>query len=266
MRIEQKDLVVVLFRVLIITSVFWAGTCQKSENVPAQKIQEADTSFVGWKTFTYQNIKITYPSGHPQESDLTSMGEAYVYLIKKSEEILGSPPLTDTLTVYYYTGYGQGTALTGQQYPFADSNEIHFWLPSFYGPALMQFLLPRWAPDPPRHKFLKHGLISMFDLSGQKYHESTIGYMNAGTLISISQLAVDTLVNSNEERYQSGEAASLCAYILSDYGPTKLRELYLSNLSFDSSCSQFLGQPVESVQSRWLQFVESNVPKDSIHD
>jgi hypothetical protein len=266
MKQGRENLKSVLMAALIAATGLLAGSCQKSENVSTQKPKVVDTRFVGWKTFVYQNIKIIYPPEHPLESTLTEMASGYIRSIARVDELLGGIKGIDTLTVYYYTGYGQGKALTGQMYPFADSSAIHFWLPSFYGPTLMQYILPHWAPEPPRHSFLKHGLISLFDFSGQNYHASTIGYKNAGTLIPISQLAVDTATNSNEERYQSAEAASLCAYLLSDYGPMKLRELYLSNLSFDSSCAQFLGQPVDSVQSRWLQYIKSYVPIDSIRD
>ncbi|MBI5266317.1 MAG: hypothetical protein HY851_03705 [candidate division Zixibacteria bacterium] len=254
---------------LVCTGV-WIGCKGKSKEEPAQVVAKAeptvDSRYATWKTFEFQNIKIMYPPGHPQESTLTNMGEAYVYLIRKVNEILGMQPITDTLTVYYYTGFGQGRELTGQQYPYADSQAIHFWLPSFYGPVIMQYLLPRWAPDPPRHKFLKHGLISMFDLSGQNYHVSTIGYKNSGEFIPLEKLAIDTATNSNEERLQSAEAASLCAYIISDFGAHALRELYLSPVSFDSSVSQTCFVPVDTLQNRWLAFVKLNVPKDSIRD
>ena len=243
-----------------------ASGCQKKNDAVKDSASTADSSYANWKTFTYQNIKIIYPPTHPLESTLTGMAAGYTTAIRKVDELLGMPPLTDTLKVYYYTGFGQGREMTGRKYPYADSAAIHFWLPSFYGPTLMQYLLPRWAPDPPRHKFLKHGLISLFDFSGQNYHASTIGYKNAGKLIGLAELAVDTATNSDEERYQSGEAASLCASILSGYGPQKLRELYVSNMSFDSSVMQTLGVKLDILQAQWLVFLKQYVPKDSIHD
>jgi len=241
------------------------GCKEKSQETP-KPAPVADTRYTDWKTFNFQNIRILYPPGHPLESTLVSMAEGYVRSIKRVDELLGMAPFYDTLKVYFYSGYGQGRELTGQQYPFADSQAIHFWLPSFYGPTLMQYLLPRWAPDPPRHAFLKHGLIALFDFSGQNYHASTIGYWNAREFIPLSKLATDTAVNSNEERFQSAEAASFCAYVLADFGPQALRELYLSPVSFDSSVMQTCFAPIDTVQSHWLNYVKLNVPKDSIRD
>jgi hypothetical protein len=240
--------------------------CKGQIKTAPQAEPTVDSRYANWITFTYQNIKIIYPPGHPQESTFTTMAAGYVRSMKRVEEILGLSPFTDTLKIYYYSGFGQGRELTGQQYPFADSNAIHFWLPSFYGPTLLQYLLPRWAPDPPRHKFLRHGLISLFDFSGQNYHASTIGYKNAGELIPLEKLATDTATNSNEERYQSAEAASFCAFVIGEFGPHALRELYLSPASFDSSVIQTCFVPVDTLQMRWLAFVKMNVPKDSIRE
>lgn len=261
-RLGRLVAVVVIGIILVAVS----ESCRNSKDEPTKKAAVPVNQFADWKTFTFQNIKIVYPANHPQESEFTSMAQAELYLFRKVAELLGTEQFADTLTIYYYTGYGQGRELTGQEYPFADSTAVHFWLPSFYGPPVMQFLLPRWAPDPPRHKFLKHGLISMFDLSGQKYHESTIGYINAGTFIGLDSLAVDTSTNSNLERYQSAEAASLCAFILAEFGPHALRELYLSPLSFDSGVRQVCLVSVDTLETRWLNFVKLNVPPDSIRN
>ena len=106
----------------------------------------------------------------------------------------------------------------------------------------------------------------MFDLSGQDYHASTIGYKNSGKFIPLGQLAIDTATNSNEERYQSAEAASFCAFVIAHFGPQTLRELYISPTSFDSTALQFCFVPTETLEVRWLDFVKLNVPADSVRD
>lgn len=241
-------------------------SCDKKEDKQLNTKNVVDNRYANWKTVQFQNIKVVYPENHPQESTFVEMGQAYIYLQRKLHDLLGFPTITDTITVYYYTGYGQGRELTTQEYPFADSTAIHFWLPSFYGPPMMQYLLPRWAPDPPTNKFLKHGLISLFDLSGQKYHESTIGYINGKTFISLDSLARDTSTNSNLERYQSGEAASFCAFVIGQYGPQALKDLYICPQPFDVCVRQTLMTSVDTLQSLWLGFVRMNVPKDSLRN
>lgn len=255
-----------LFSVIGAITICFGVACQKEDKPSSEPTKVSDNRFANWKTYPSQNIKIMYPAGHPQESTLGDMVNAYQYLFRKLNETLGMPPVTDTITVYYYTGYGQGRELTGQEYPFADSSGIHFWLPSFYGPTMVQYLLPRWAPEPPRQKFLKHGLISLFDLSGQKYHETTIGYKNTGYFISLDSLSRDTSTNSTTERYQSGEAASFCAFIIGQYGPETLRELYLCPQSFDACVRQTMMMSVDTLESMWMSYVRLNVPKDSLRD
>lgn len=262
----HKSLKVAVVASVALTVLGLTSSCGKKEDKKLDTKSVTDNRYANWKSVQFQNIKILYPVNHPQESTFTEMGQAYIYLQRKLQEILGFPAITDTITVYYYTGYGQGRELTTQEYPFADSTTIHFWLPSFYGPPMMQYLLPRWAPDPPKNKFLKHGLISLFDLSGQKYHESTIGYINGKSFIPLDSLVRDTSTNSNLERYQSGEAASFCAFIIGQYGPQALKDLYICPQPFDVCVRQTLMTSVDTLQSLWLGFVRMNVPKDSLHN
>jgi hypothetical protein len=153
--------------------------------------------------------------------------------------------------------------MTGTGFPFATRDAIHYWIPSFYGTTLMQYLIPRWQPIEPRHMFLKHGLISLLDFSGQNYHQFTLNYIEDTTFIPLEKLAVDTTVNSNSERKQSGEAASLVDYLVFNFGIGKLGELYRSVLPFDSAVAQIYGMNVSEMQDHWLEFAHEAVKMDT---
>ncbi|MFZ5979208.1 MAG: hypothetical protein ACOYVF_01115, partial [Candidatus Zixiibacteriota bacterium] len=216
-----------------------------------------------WELFTYRNIKIFHQPGHLQQERFPDLAEKYLYSIKTIQNILKLPPFTDTLYVVYYTGFGQGREMTGREYPFADSGVIYFWQPSFLGPTLMQYLLPRWVPDEPKHVFLKHGLISLFDFSGQNYHEYTMRFIENNKFEPLKELAVDTVINSDIERNQSSEAASFVAFILANYGEEHLKMMYKSALPFDRMVQEMFMMPVDSLESRWLEFVKQNFPPDT---
>jgi hypothetical protein len=159
----------------------------------------------------------------------------------------------------------QGREMTGREYPFADSNAIHFWLPSFYGPTLVQYLIPRWQDVEPKFRFLKHGIIALFDYSGQNYHKSTLGYIEEGKFIPLRELAEDTTVNSNTERHQSAEAASFVDFIVYHYRIRGLNELYRSRESFEDAVQRIFQMPVDSLEHMWLDYVKLVVPvKDTV--
>lgn len=250
-------------RLVVLAVIAMAIACSRQQESGKPAVPNP---YEGWKYFTSENVRIFYPPGHPNEAQFPEVCSRYVDAIRQVTEKLGMEPYTDTLLVIYYSGWGSGREITGREYPFGTDSAIHLWLPSFPGPTLMQHLLPRWVPLEPRSAFLKHGLIALFDFSGQNYHLSTIRHYNQGKFIGLADLAADTTVNSNIERYQSAEAASFVAFCLAQAGEEGIRALYASQLPFEQSSRTLFGLEVDSLETLWLRFVRLNVPSDSIHD
>jgi len=248
---------------MIITAVlsFTMFGCTKKNDIEARLLN--DPIYENWGFFTYQNIKIFHQPNHLQQERFPDISEKYLYSIRTIHSILKLPLFMDTLYVVYFTGFGQGREMTGREYPFAEDSVIYFWQPSFLGPTLMQYILPRWVPGDPKHVFLKHGLIALLDFSGQNYHEFTKRFIKNDKFVPLGELAVDTAINSDVERYQSAEAASFVAYILADYGEDRLKMMYKSVLPFNRMVQDLFMMPVDTLQERWLDFLEQNVPADT---
>jgi hypothetical protein len=216
-----------------------------------------------WETFTRGNIKIVHPAEHPLEHSFEEMAAVYSTIINRNCRFFEIPVPRETLVVLYYSGYGQGRAITGEEFPFARNDTIHFWVPSYYGPVVMRYLLPRWLDIEPEYRFLKHGLIALFDYSGQDYHGATLGRLEDGTFIPLDSLAADTTVNSDKERYQSAEAASFIDFFSFRFGIEGLNLLYRSRGSFDRTVPVLFQMPVDSLQTLWLDFARERVRADS---
>jgi len=252
-----------IFSGLFLALLFFVFTgCSERKGDRRYQILDAP-KYQNWEFFTYENIKIFHQPNHLQQDNFSEVAQMYLRSIAKITEVLQMPPYIDTLIVVYYTGFGQGREMTGREYPFAEDGIIHFWLPSFLGPTLVQYMLPRWIPVEPKHRFLKHGLIALFDFSGQNYHNSTHVYIERGKYMPLEKLAVDTAVNSDTERYQSAEAASFVAYILANHGESMFKEMYQSQLPFDEMVQNFFFMPVDSLEKRWLDYVSLNIPPDT---
>lgn len=229
---------------------------QRTRRASAIEDEKRSPRYEGWTTFRQENIVIHHPPQHPMVSDLSNMARGYVTALRRVSTLLGMPPFADTLIVYYYTGFGQGREMTGREYPFGDSTAVHFWLPSFPGTSLMQYLLPRWSAVSTRHRFLYHGLIALNDFSGQDYHAATMQLIDSGGFIPLAALAVDTATDSNTERLQTAESASFVAYLIGQHGVTALRQLYESSRPFEEAAPDFLGSNIETLQAEWLGYAQ----------
>lgn len=246
----------------------WIGTlalfgCSQKE---ASKAAVEKAKYEGWQYSTYGNIKIFHPPNHPLESKFEALARSYIRDIDEISRLLGIETPQDTLVVYYYTGYGQGREMTGREYPFVKDGIIYFWQPSFLGPTLVDRMLPYWVKGEPKYTFLKHGLRSIFDYSGQNYHKTTLNYLRDTLFEPLARLVSDTTTNSDIERLQSAEAASFVAFILANYGAARLKTMYQSSQPFDEMSTQLFLMPVDSLQADWLKFVRESVPPDTTAD
>jgi hypothetical protein len=252
----------VLIVALLAGIVALAGCGNKEE---ARKAAEA-AKYKGWQYFTYGDVKIFHPPNHPLQPQFESLAQSYMRDMDEISRILGMETPKDTLIVYYYTGYGQGREMTGHEYPYYQDGIIYFWQPSFLGPTLVDRMLPYWVKGEPKYTFLKHGLRALFDYSGQNYHRTTLSYLSDTLFIPLGKLVSDTAINSNTERYQTAEAASFVAYILANYGASRLKTMYQSSLPFGEMTDQLFHMSIDSLQAAWLSFVRASVPPDTTSD
>ncbi|MCB2231473.1 hypothetical protein KQH82_12215 [bacterium] len=245
-------------------------SCSDAEKEPADKRSDSsknaifnDPKYADWQFYDCGQVKLFHPPHHLQMEQFPDRCNLYNQSITRMSQLLGMTRPWDTLVVFVYTGFGQGRELTGQEYPFTQDSIIHFWLPSFIGPTLTDWLIPHWVPTPPKYPFWIHGLRSLMDFSGQNYHQMTFDLIEKGTFIPLDSLSKDTLIDSNTERKQSAEAASFVAYVLADYGPGTLRKAYTSKLVFREMAMREFNKTVDSLQADWLAFARSYVP-DSV--
>lgn len=221
---------------------------------------QANYAYWEWYNCSEGPIKIFHPPNHPHENQFDLRCQQYNFSINDISSLLAMEPPPDTLVIFYYTGYGQGREWTGSKYPFTQDSIIHFWVPSFIGPTLVDWLLPYWSDVTPRYPLYRHGLRALFDFSGQNYHLATYKYIKDGDFIPLDSLVKDTTIDSDAERYQSAEAASFIGYVLADYGPLRLKTMYESDQPFDQMIRTLFHLPIDSVQNRWLEFMDTYVP------
>lgn len=230
-------------------------------------------AYKGWVFHTNENIKIYYRPGHPQEDRIPEMSRQYHAAINQICTILKMDRPTDTMVIVYYPGYKTGREMTGREYPFAEDSIVYFWQPSWFGPALMRYMIPRWSADTTRFPFLYHGLIAALDFSGQFYHGMVMQHLAADRYVPLAELPTDTAVNSDLERLESAEGASFIAYLLEAYRPNgveKLKSLYEADEPFPEAVRDVFDLSVDSLERAWLAYARDYPPPrpdtTAVHD
>ncbi len=230
---------------------------------PEKKDIFDDPKYEGWQLYKYENIKILYQPGHPQVAGFEQIAKGYVRALVGVSQMLDMEIPEDSVKIIFYTGWGQGREMTGQQVPFVEDGIIHFWIPSHLGVTFMHWFLPYWVPERPAHEFLWHGLVCLFDYSGYDYHKMTLDMLEGERFVPLAELAVDTTIDSNNERRQSAEAASFVAFVLAWYGPDRMKMLYRTQLPFETLVEDSLHMSLDSLQTHWINVIRANQPPDS---
>ena len=224
-----------------------------SQDEQGQDAAQISTVYDGWKNFTYGAIRLHFPDGHVNQDKMNEAAQSFAAVRRRDALFLGLPEPVDTVDIMYYTGYGHGRKVTGLEYPGVINDTIHFWLPSFYGPVMARYMINQWQPGGTRFPFLKEGIITLLDFSGQNHHQRTLDLIGERKFMSLLELSMDTTVNSNLERIQSAEAASFVDFVVFNYGSAALGALYTADVPFSVVVNGLFSVSVDSLQMLWLQ-------------
>lgn len=217
--------------------------------------------YEAWEVFRYNKIQILHPNDHHLVHSFPQMADWYDKHIPNICTYLGLPLYTDTLHIYYYTGYGQGEAMTGRGYPFATPKAIHFWLPGTYGSTFVEFFLQQWKAGEPKHRFLKEGLKTLFDYSGQNYFAIVRYFQSVDSQLTLRRLVEDPYISSDSERFQSAYAATFADFLNYSYGSVKFKALYQSDEDFENALEETIGLDIDSTEVLWQRFIRESYPE-----
>lgn len=234
-----------------------AKTEGDSDTISLSESSKTDNQYADWLTYTYHNFQIIYPAGHPHEDNLQTIIDGMERVTPQACNLLGVPIPTDTIRIYYYSGYGQGRKMTGNEWPFIVGDTFHLWRPSYPQVPMVEYIMRKWQDYEPKFKFLQIGLMVLMDYSGTDYHGATLNFVDEGILISLADLAVDTAINPYGERWQSAEAASFMAYLLDHFGTRGLLGLYRATDSFEEATMRLFSKTPATLEKEWLHYADS---------
>ncbi len=183
-----------------------------------------------------------------------------------SSDRLGLEPIDDTMIVFLLTGPGQSQELLATFYPFARTEAVYFWQPSFIGPPVIDWLLAKHDLSQSDHAWIRHGIRAWLDWSGQNYHEAVERFAAADSLLSLVQLDADTAVDSDRERYQSAHAASFVEWMVGAFGAPAVFTVYQSKEPFAQTFLATTGIGLVRAEAAWATFRQAVVASQGVPD
>lgn len=230
---------------------------QQTETSP-EPIASVDSTYQNWKSVSYNNLKLKYPADHEESGMMYDYAKKFDFLLKNDCAFLNLPLPIDTLTFFMFNTVAEGRATTGEMFPFYRGDSIYYWPPYTYGTALAEYLINKWAKTKTRFPFLTQGLMRLFDASGRNFHLMTLDYIDSNMFKSLDELAVDTTINANIEKYRSVLAASFVDFVNYKYDQAHFALLYHSPANFDSSVVGIFRITTDSLQKEWINTIKSN--------
>ncbi len=214
-----------------------------------------------WSTAQYKNIKIIFPEGHPFTEKMQDYAQIYKTVLRRDFQFFRLPEPTDSITIFYYTGFGQGQDLANSEFPTVRGDSIYYWPGNRLGITAAMYALKQWTKIDSQYKFLYHGILRLLDASGRNYHVTTLSFIDSTKFIYLQDLIKDTRVNYNAEAYQSAEAASFIDYFIYKYGIDNFKLLYESPREFEPTIQTICNINLDTLEKDWLRVIRQAMKK-----
>jgi hypothetical protein len=144
---------------------------------------------------------------------------------------------------------------TGRDEAFFLGNRFYYGFGPVFGGEIAEYLIGKLPGGPTRFAFIRDGLPLLLDYSGRNYHHATNNFIQDKTLLGVQLLIDDKAFEKAQGMQKSVEAASLCAYIMYQYGYEKFMQLYHSQSDFPTALKQVLGIDTKKLATDWEAFL-----------
>ena len=244
--------------ILAIMAVFSCAKKEEQTKTPQTKspdpvtgIREAD--FV-WGKEVGPNVTFYY---QPDDSLARIAGAVKNRVVKVYQTICGYLGYTqpEPLEFYCYKNIEALKQYTGRDSTFFLGNRFYYGYGPTYGREIAEFVTGKLPDGPSRFAFVREGILMLLDHSGRNYHHATNNFLQEKHLLPVQVLTDDEKYGQEEGLQKSVEAASLCAYIMWEYGGDKFLSIYHGKSDFPTTLKQVLGIDLNKLEKDWEAFL-----------
>jgi hypothetical protein len=228
-----------------------SGTSELKPPDPTTGIREAD--FV-WGKEIGPNVTFYY---QPTDSlrRIANLLKSRVVTIYHSIDTMLCFHQLEPIEYYCYESPEALKKYTSRDTTFVLGNRFYYGFGSAFGGEIAKYLMDKLPGGPSRFAFIRDGLPLLLDYSGRNYHHATNNFIQNKSLLGMQILTDDQAFEKEQGMQKSVEAASLCAYIMYQYGYEKFMQLYHSQKDFPIAIKEVLGLDTKTLTTDWEAFV-----------
>jgi hypothetical protein len=105
---------------------------------------------------------------------------------------------------------------------------------------------------------MNEGIPHLLDFSGINYHDKTNRLVNSGKFVGLADLGDNNRFDSLAFPVKRSESASLCGFIMYNYGNERLFMLWKSSVDWQRSIETIFQTPLDEFEKKWLDFARAN--------
>lgn len=191
---------------------------------------------------------------------MEDLANGYERFLKEICAILEMPIPDGKIDMYIYSSDLEVKDLTGGKDPFSTEHSIHWGGMYPYGYQLTKFLLEKKGIKPGKFRVMNEGVPNLLDFSGFNYHDKTNRLVNSKRFVHLAELGDNARFDSLDFTLRRAEAASLCGFIMYNYGLERLFMLWQSSVDWKKSVESIFQVPMDDFEKYWLDFARLNCP------
>lgn len=223
-----------------------------------ESIKVDPSLYQDWQEYTYGHFDF-FISPHSQYiADKAKLARNFERFITEICQVLEMPVPEDQITLYVYAIGTEDRDITGRQTPFSDDSTIHWGAKYPYGYELTKYLLRKRGFEPGQFEVINEGIPFLLDFSGINYHDKTNRHVNSGSNISLEDLGDSQKYDSLDFPTKRAQSASLCGFIMYNYGLDRLFMLAESSVDWRRSIETIFQMPLEDFEQTWYVFAREN--------
>ena len=238
-------------------SMLLLAACGKKEET--QKAAPAPPDpYATWSRYTYGHFVARFSPASLYLNRKGELTKAYERFLTEICGMLEMPVPEQKIQLYVYRDRLEAQEIMGEVAPTVTDSAIH-WDGSYaYGYQLTKFLLAKKGVQPGRFDVINEGIPHLLNYSGFNYHAVLTQLVDSGGYVPLLTLGDNAVFDTLRFKVKQSESASLCGFIMFNFGLDPLLKLAQSRDDWKASIEISLKLKADVFETSWLKFAREH--------
>jgi len=232
-------------------------SCGRKEE-PQKAASAPPDPYAAWSKYTYGHFVARFS---PTSLYLNRKGEltkAYERFLTEICGLLEMPVPDQKIQLYVYGNRLEAEKIIGEDAPTVTDSAIHWDGTYAYGYQLTKFLLAKKGVQSGRFNVINEGIPHLLNYSGINYHAVLTRLVDSGGYVPLLTLGDNAVFDTLRFKVKQSESASLCGFIMFNFGLDPLLKLAKSRDDWKASIEILLQLRVDVFETSWLKFAREH--------